>query len=88
MDLRKQFEKKLLAEATLVRYYNWRIDPKYSSFSNRNVWCSICTEELNKEYVLILPCGDAFHHDCILSWYVDHKKKSCPDCTYVLREKI
>jgi HRD ubiquitin ligase complex, ER membrane component len=39
--------------------------------------CPICVKDFYNDYI-DLPCGHAFHSDCILSWF--EKKMDCPIC--------
>lgn len=43
-------------------------------------WCMICTKEANLEMeVLVLPCGDWFHIECVSDW-LDSEAR-CPICS-------
>jgi hypothetical protein len=42
--------------------------------------CSICIEDYEPgEMIRVLPCGHAFHSDCILPWLTD-RSPTCPLC--------
>jgi hypothetical protein len=45
--------------------------------------CPICIEDYKTDEMLVqLPCGHAFHKDCILPWITE--KNSCPTCRFEL----
>lgn len=44
--------------------------------------CPICLKEL-EQFKVFLPCGHAFHSDCILDW-IDNKR-NCPMCRFPLQ---
>ena len=42
--------------------------------------CSICIEDYEPgELIRVLPCGHAFHSECILPWLAD-SSPTCPLC--------
>jgi len=47
--------------------------------------CPICLKEFEKCKVF-LPCGHAFHADCILNW-IDNKT-NCPMCRFPLQYSL
>lgn len=47
---------------------------------NGEIYCSICIDESDKSKQVKLMCNHTFHEKCILSWFIEYKKKSCPLC--------
>eukprot|EP01083_Nonionella_stella_P164336 543526_1 len=46
----------------------------------QDISCTICLEDYSDgEKLRILPCGHAFHQDCILPWLTD-RAPTCPLC--------
>lgn len=46
----------------------------------QDISCTICLEDYSEgEKLRILPCGHAFHQDCILPWLTD-RSPTCPLC--------
>eukprot|EP00448_Togula_jolla_P009973 CAMPEP_0170607504 /NCGR_PEP_ID=MMETSP0224-20130122/21090_1 /TAXON_ID=285029 /ORGANISM="Togula jolla, Strain CCCM 725" /LENGTH=260 /DNA_ID=CAMNT_0010932675 /DNA_START=72 /DNA_END=854 /DNA_ORIENTATION=+ len=42
--------------------------------------CRVCLDEIEVDsHILQLPCGHAFHHDCISKWLTQSKRR-CPLC--------
>ena len=46
--------------------------------------CSICLQHSEEEETTSLPCGHAFHADCLVPWLL--KQGSCPNCRYTERK--
>tara|TARA_B100001094_G_C18020283_1_gene714753 strand:+ start:624 stop:992 length:369 start_codon:yes stop_codon:yes gene_type:complete len=42
--------------------------------------CSICGDELEKEYPIKLKCNHQFHYECILLTFKNFKNLECPYC--------
>lgn len=50
--------------------------PKNNKFNETK--CVICYSNFENDNEVSLPCGHAFHSDCILTWM--SKKMECPYC--------
>eukprot|EP00404_Azadinium_spinosum_P004535 CAMPEP_0180475184 /NCGR_PEP_ID=MMETSP1036_2-20121128/31066_1 /TAXON_ID=632150 /ORGANISM="Azadinium spinosum, Strain 3D9" /LENGTH=303 /DNA_ID=CAMNT_0022482533 /DNA_START=8 /DNA_END=919 /DNA_ORIENTATION=+ len=56
--------------------------PCKSAWACATTECRVCLESLLPEAtVMQLPCGHAFHPDCIVRWLTQHKRR-CPLCAW------
>jgi len=57
--------------------------PERHCCSCKNTGCAICLEDFTDEMVLELPCGHAFHKDCVSCWLLNRSTR-CPLCNQQL----
>lgn len=55
---------------------------KCESYSNfqKELCCSICTEDMFETNVIETPCNHFYHLDCLLVCIRDFKFLKCPEC--------
>lgn len=70
-----KIKKHVALELLFKIHYGWE---EYSEWYTDQE-CTICMESMQDKYVLMLPCHDLYHHDCILE-AVEHGMRTCPDC--------
>mmetsp|Transcript_44603 Transcript_44603/g.71726 ORF Transcript_44603/g.71726 Transcript_44603/m.71726 type:complete len:276 (+) Transcript_44603:181-1008(+) len=53
------------------------------TITDKEVLCCVCQEEFAPGgKAKMMPCGHAFHYDCLMEWLERHN--SCPTCRYAL----
>ncbi len=66
-----------LAEVVLRKNYGFKVIDVFEEEED----CPICSDTLKDETIMMPPCGDKFHHTCLMECIVEYSMKSCPSCS-------
>ncbi len=55
-------------------------------FPTSDFLCTICIDETNLNEIEFIPCGHAYHKDCLRAWW--RKNFTCPVCNLNVRELV
>jgi hypothetical protein len=66
-----------LTEVVLRKNYGFKVIDVFDEEED----CSVCSDSMEDDPVLIPPCGHKFHHNCLMECIVEYNMKSCPSCS-------
>lgn len=77
------FQESLINQPNELNIVSQQYDTLTEDLINKNLSCSICFEEYEKNsQVSVLGCDHCFHHNCIKKW--GEKNNTCPICREII----